>query len=80
MVPLAAYVQLEAIDRVRKLEKELKLDKDVRMSMTLLASELADKARRRKVPLNRSYCFYGSHEVSPSVCMFMCVSICVVFE
>lgn len=43
VVRLAPYVQLEAENRVRKLEKELKLDKDIRMSMTLLASILADK-------------------------------------
>lgn len=39
---LATDVQLEAEARMRKLKKELKLEKDIRVSTTLLASGLAD--------------------------------------
>lgn len=40
---LAPNAQLETAGRVRKLEKELKLENDVEMPTTLLASRLADK-------------------------------------
>lgn len=39
---LATDVQLEAEARIRKLKKELKLEKDIRLPTTLLASGRAD--------------------------------------
>lgn len=73
---LATDTQLEAEARVRKVEEEPKLEKDIGMS-TVCQHQTGWRRWGRKGPFSRARFFCGSPEVFVCICLYVHVSIYV---